>query len=328
MLEALNLVVELSDGGQVGKDLIKRRLKKAYRQGRLAEIPMGNPEQHAEWMYRLCCANLMLGNFTWEGFEHRADWARMLWYRPDAFGIPLWKGQKVKKLLLLGEQGVGDEVMFSSIIPDVLKVADEVELICTDRLVSVFERSFGIKCYPRTEGKELKNAKEVINGHEAYFGLGDLGRLFRRKRADFPGLAYITPDPARIPEMEPYKGAAGISWRGRNGQYKLGEFPKGLSLQYDPWWDEEVETPDIDLKNDIEGVLALLSVLDKVVTVSTSVAHFAGALGVKTDVILAPWQTGTAKSQLNWRWLRDSKKSYWYGNTTVYRNLSEWRAHN
>jgi hypothetical protein len=320
-LEALKCVVDYSTGGPVGKDLVKRRLEKAYRKGRLVE-EVNNPE----WQWRLGAARLMLGDWSWQDWEHRSDWARMLWYRPDAFGIPRWNGRPVGRLLVLGEQGLGDEVMFASCLGD---VKAEVDYLCEARLMGLFERSFGIRCFPREIGQELSAARKLIadRGHDAYIGSGDLPRLFRHKDSDFPQRSWLVPDPSRLVEMEPYRGMVGISWRGRNGQYPLKDFPRGLSLQYNLNWDEEVETPHIDLKDDIEGIVALISVLSRVVTVSTSVAHFAGALGVPTDVVLAPMGTGTTDNQINWRWQDGRKKKVpWYSSVTVYRNLKAWAS--
>lgn len=315
-LAALSLVVQSSTGSQLQKNMIIKRLTKAYKQGRLAEH-IENPE----WMFRLCCAKLMLGNFSWNGWEHRHPWAQMLWFRPDALGIPRWDGRTVKRLLVLGEQGLGDEVMFGSLIPEAKKRASVV-MITETRMQSVFERCFGIETHPRDIGKELKLAKELAKDCDAYIGVADLPRVLGMP----DGRSFLSPDPVRVAEMEPYRGRIGISWRGRNGQYPLKDFPQGLSLQYNLNWDEEVETPHIDLKDDIEGVLALISVLSKVVTVSTSVAHFAGALGVETHVIQAPLGSGSAENQINWRWGMKSR-TQWYRSVTVYRNLNEWRAH-
>jgi hypothetical protein len=316
-LAALTLVVQSSTGSKLQKDLICKRLAKAHKQGRLAEH-IDNPE----WMFRLCCAKLMLGNFSWQGWEHRHPWAQMLWFRPDALGIPRWDGRTLKRLLVLGEQGLGDEVMFGSCIPEAQKRA-EVVMITESRMQSVFERCFGIQTHPRDIGHELTLAKELAKDCDAYIGVADLPRVLGMP----DGRSFLSPDPSRLAEMGIYRGKVGVSWRGRNGQYPLKDFPKGLSLQYDINWDEEVEAPHIDLRNDIEGVIALLSVLSKVITVSTSVAHFAGALGVETEVIQAPVGSGSADNQINWRW-GQRKKVAWYRSVKVYSNLSEWRAEN
>jgi hypothetical protein len=267
----------------------------------------------------------MLGNYNWDGWEFRDPWATMLWMNRTAIGKPIWKGQP-GKVLILGEQGLGDEIMFASCIPDVQKT-NEVGITVSPRLVSIFERNFKCPVYDRNEGKELTKAKELIGGYDYYVGLGDLPRLLRRSRADFPGTPFLEHDPARVEEMEQYRGKVGISWRGRNGFYAIKDFPPGLSLQYDIAWDEEPETAHFDVRHDLEGLLALVSVLEKVVCVSTTVAHIAGALGKKVEVILAPLQTARSKNQLNWRWGLNKPTSPWYNSALVYRNLDEWRKY-
>lgn len=299
---------------------MKKHLRKAHREGRLREW-VDNPE----WQFRLCSANLMLGNYDWRGWEFRDPWATMCWLNPAALGKPRWNGEK-GRVLILGEQGLGDEIMFASCIPDVQRT-NEIGITVSSRLVSVFERNFNCPVHDRREGKELTKARELLPEYDYYIALGDLPRLLRRSRADFPGAPFLTPDPARVEEMERYRGKTGISWRGRNGFYPLKDFPEGLSLQYDIAWDEEPELPHIDVRNDLEGLLALISVLEKVVCVSTTVAHFAGALGKKLEVILAPIQTARSQNQLNWRWGLNKETSPWYKSALIYRNLDEWRRH-
>jgi hypothetical protein len=160
--------------------------------------------------------------------------------------------------------------------------------------------------------------------------------VFRRETASFQRKVYINPDPARLAEMEPYRGMIGISWRGAQGKIDYEKvkamYPNCISLQYDQV-EEDVKRPHIDLRNDLEGILALLSVLDKVVSVSTTVAHMAAASGVKLDVILAPQGSGVRKNILPWRWLDLSsktipRKSKWYGDhVNVYLNWGEYVAH-
>lgn len=320
-IEALELVIDRSDGGgRASKELMKKTLRKAHREGRMRDW-VDNPD----WQFRLCCANLMLGNYTWTGWEFRDPWAVMLWHNQKELGKPKWAGQ-AGRVLILGEQGLGDEIMFSSCIPEVQKT-NEVGITCLPRLRTIFQRSFNCDVYERDEGKELSRAKQLLSGYDFYIGLGDLPRLLRRSRADFPGTAFLKPDPERVEEMAPYRGKVGISWRGRNGFYPLKDFPPGLSLQYDLAWDEEpTETPHIDLRDDMEGLLALVSVLDKVVCVSTTVVHLAGAIGKRVEVILAPMQTSRSRNQLNWRHGIHRETSDWYKSALIYPNLTQWRT--
>ena len=309
-LEALELVIDRSSGGgKVSREFMKKKLRKAFKQGRLRDIAEVNDP---EWKFRLCCANLLLGDYSWEGWEFRDPWATMLWYNPNAVG-KRWNGE-AGRVLILGEQGLGDEVMFASCIKDLQKT-NEVGITCIPRLQSVFQRSFDCETYDRHEGKELSRARELIKRYDYFIALGDLPRYFRKSSKDFTGEPFLKPL-----GKGKYTGI-GISWRGRNGYYPLKDFPKGISLQYDMNWDEEVETPDIDVRNDIEGLLTLINGLDKVVCVSTTVAHLSGAIGKETDVILAPVETARSGQQINWRW-----GSRWYKSVNVFQSMKQWRS--
>ena len=103
------------------------------------------------------------------------------------------------------------------------------------------------------------------------------------------------------------------------------DFPQGLSLQYDRRWYEEARYPEIDLVQDLEGLIALISVLGQVICVSTSVAHIAGAVGTSTDVILAPLDTRHPENMINWRYVRN-KRLPWYNSVKVYPGLREWNV--
>lgn len=215
--------------------------------------------------------------------------------------------------------------MFASCIPDIQKT-NEVGILCQERLMSMFARNFNCPVYKREVGHELSNAREILKDYDAYMAIADLPRVFRRTRQSFPKTPFLKPDPQRLEEMRPYVGRTGVSWRGRNGYYKQDDFPKGLSLQYDIQWDEKPDLPHIDCREDLEGLLALVSVLDRVITVSSTVAHFAGAVGTRMDVIQASVETARSGNQLNWRWgLGES--SYWYGNTFVYRNMEQYKRY-
>ena len=320
-LKALELVIERSDGGgPVAKALLRKKFQKAFREGRFRE-----PDD-PDWKFRICCAKLMMGIYEWDGWEYRDPWAQMLWLNPSAIGKPMWRGEPGRRVLILGEQGLGDEVMFASCIPEIQKT-NHVGITVSTRLMSLFERNFGCPVYDRREGKELSRARELIPGYDCYIGIGDLPRILRRKASDFPGSPYLTAHPDRLQDVEPYRGKVGISWRGRNGFYPLRDFPAGISLQYDPAWDEEAEQPHIDVRNDMEGLVALISVLDKVVCVSTTAAHFAGAIGKSVDVITAPVQTARSKNQMNWRWTR-GPTSPWYKCATIFPSLEQWKRSN
>ena len=274
--------------------------------------------------YNLCATRILQRDFRdYDGWQNRDEWSQAMRYGIST--IPFWDGSPVDKLVVIGEQGIGDEVLFASVIPEALVRCKEVTYCCDERLVMPLARSLpGLN----TKTRYVDARDDLIGGYSAYIPAADLLPLFRRDVTHFPRRPFIKPDPARVAEFEEYRGRIGVSWSGRHGYIDpmaLG-IENPLSLQYD---DDhpEIETPDINLRDDIEGVLALCSVLDKVVSVPTSVWHFAAAVGTKTEVIIAP-QSSEAEVDgvvdlLDWH--VPVGKSVWYGKSFVYANIDEWK---
>jgi len=147
---------------------------------------------------------------------------------------PRWKGEDVtgKKLLLVGEQGLGDEIMFSNILPDAqAAVGDEGKLqICVDpRMVPLYRRS-----YPKAEvgtyddrtliDKDGNKALRLIpfaskdNKPDLWAPMGSALQYYRKSLADFPRQAFLVPDPARVVEFKQRLSSlpgkkVGICWR-------------------------------------------------------------------------------------------------------------------
>ena len=223
-----------------------------------------------EWQWRICCAKLFLGELSWKGWEYRNIRGGMI-----PFDFPKWNKEPVDNLLVYGEQGIGDEVMFSQVLPELRDYANHITFECMERLVPVFRRSFP---WLTVVGRKYYNDGKWARNYDAQVALGDLLPMFRTKRSQFLEGAYLSPDPQRVLEFEEFKGMTGVSWWGRQARLDH-EFPKdSISLQYGDEPHPYIDT-GVDLTNDIEGVLALTSVLEKVVSVPTSIVHFAGAVG-------------------------------------------------
>ena len=270
----------------------------------------------------------MLGWYgDWGGWEYRSEWSAGLWHNPEG----AWDGSRVDRLWVFGEQGVGDEVCFGQVLKEVVPMVGSVVLETEPRLVGMFERSLGVEA----RAAVFRDGKRYFGKPEGpWMALGDLLRYFRKDLKDFKREPYLKALPEQVERFWGFKGRVGISWRGAQGSYPLGEFVEAarvhgtpLSLQYDTGWDEDVVAPPCDLRNDLEGVLGLLSNLSRLVTVSTSVAHFAAALGVPVDLILAP-TNGVRKNLLPFKWYCDPMipRTPWYGdNVRVFRSLDAYR---
>lgn len=249
----------------------------------------------------------------WHFYERR--FLKSTWsVRPRYFPQPIWDGEAAegKTLLLWGEQGIGDEIRFASMIPDVVADGAAVTVECAPKLVSLFARSFPEATVEAAPFAPAEAGEVAFDGH---LPLGSLGRLYRDEAIKFPRTpGFLVPEPAReagFAEQLSALGPApkvGICWRSglagafRNDYYtsvrELGPMLKVpnvtfINLQYDVKVEEIEEAKSrfgidlhclegVDLKDDLDGAAALTANLDLVVSAATSVSCMGGALGVPT----------------------------------------------
>ncbi len=171
-----------------------------------------------------------------EGFreyESRND-ERFRAYLHHIIKAPRWNGEPAEglKLLLVGEQGLGDEFMFANILPDVtadLGPDGKLQIAVDPRLVTLFQRSF-----PNAEvgtyddrtlidndgNKALRIIPFASNGNEPdmWAPMGSALQYYRNSLSDFPHQAFLTPDPVRVAEFREKLAAlpgkkVGICWR-------------------------------------------------------------------------------------------------------------------
>jgi len=156
----------------------------------------------------------------WDEYEWR--FATRAKQRPRAFSCAAWDGSSLtgRNILIHAEQGIGDEIMFATCVPDVIAQAHKVSLTCDRRLEKLVRRSF-----PSANVVGVERGKENwamlaadVNFHSP---AGSLPRFLRRHEGSFPRLAsLLAADPirrqywqARLQSL----GAGlkvGISWRG------------------------------------------------------------------------------------------------------------------
>ena len=249
----------------------------------------------------------------WHFYERR--FLKSTWsVRQRYFPQPVWNGAAAvgKSLLLWGEQGIGDEIRFASMIPDVIDQGALVTVECAPKLAPLFARSFPgatIEAAPFAGGE---------SGEVAFDGqlpMGSLGSIYRDAPEKFPRIpGYLIPDPDRRSHFAGRVQSlgegpkVGICWRSglagafRNDYYtsirELGPMLKipgitFVNLQYDVR-DEEIQEAKsrfgvdlhslegLNLKDDLDGAAALTASLDMVVSAATSVSCMGGALGVPT----------------------------------------------
>ncbi len=250
-----------------------------------------------------------------EAGEMRPGWAEHEWRfaTPQFAGqrrrlsAKAWRGENIarSRLLVWREQGIGDEILFSSCYPDLLKRAGRLVIECDRRLVSLFTRSF--------PGAVVRVDSGDPRDVDVQIAAGGVPRLLRSEIRRFPtNASWLVPDPARVEAWRRRVDAlgpgllVGIGWRSqilnaqRQGAYTSLEqwgpifaVPgvTFVNVQYGPC-EAEIRAAeqrfgvtihrwaDLDLKDDFEGVAALMTNLDLVLSPAMSAGELAGALGV------------------------------------------------
>lgn len=285
------------------------------------------------------------GNFAegWGEYEWR-------WQNPDyverdwGLGLPRWNGDAGADgtLLLWGEQGVGDQILYGTMLQDAKqRWAGPVVVAVERRLVDLFARSLG------ADGITVVARGTPVTA-VAQCPFGSLGRWLRPESSAFSGARpYLKADAARRDALRAsYRALAGdrilggLSWRSGNvtiGQDKsipLAELLPLLqqqdifwvSLQYGDVRDEIAwlrgqgvvlhHDPAIDSLKDMDGFAAQVAALDRVVTVSNTAVHVAGALGVATALLLA-----RGRGRL-WYWPEEGTASRWYRDVRLCRQAA------
>lgn len=248
-------------------------------------------------------ANLALGNWAegWKGYAHSlgGPFRKETQYQDE----PKWDGTPGKTLMVYGEQGLGDEIMYASCVPDACE-QNTVVLECDARLAGLFKRSFPqatVYGTRRLDADWLDNHKL-----DARCAIGDLPRFYRNNRADFPGKPYLTADPERRIQWKALldsfgKKKIGLAWSGGSRHNNPEARAMGLeafrplietvdatyvSLQYKDAT-AEIEASGLPVKHwqrmnshDYDDTAALVAELDMVITVPTTVIHLAGGLGI------------------------------------------------
>lgn len=314
------------------------------------QILAANPEDKEARLY-MAILRLASGRYAegWPDYE-----LRLKGYidNPGFFPYPRWHGEAVpdKTVLIYGEQGIGDQMMFASCIGEAMARMGHCVIYCDRKLGRLFGRSFPEATV--LAGKQGVNAADIPNlsAVDAAIPMGSLPGIFRTTAASFPQHAgYLRAAPERIEHWsarlrEIGDGLkVGISWRGglKQTRRSLRSIPleswlpllrtpnvQFLSLQYTDC-SSEFETLreqfGIDLPlwpeaiRDYDETAALVSALDLVISVQTSVIHLAGALG-KPVWVMVP-------AAPEWRYQTQGETMPWYPSARLFRQqeLHNWK---
>ncbi len=264
-----------------------------------------------------------------------------------------WRGESLagKSIVLWAEQGIGDEIMFASLVPEMASAAARVVLETESRLVPLFARSLpGVEVVARSIPPDPATQDPSIDFQSP---LASLPRRLRRQMSDFTTTgAYLAADPAKVAALRSryLEGAGGgrrlvgVSWHTTNAKLgprrTIGLEAWGpilgvpgvtfISLQYGDWRDAIAAAaratgadfrhdPAIDPLTDMDGFAAQVAAMDLTISIDNSTVHVAGALGRPAWALLpaAP----------EWRWFLRTGTSPWYASLSLLRQetLDDWR---
>ena len=309
---------------------------------------------------------LLLGDYEhgWDDYACRGLGSSTV-FRTLPF--PVWRGEPLegKAVIIVAEQGLGDQVMFASCLPDLLaRHPRRVVLEVFDRIAPTLARSFqNIEVVATKQGNDLDWVRAYPDTDFAIH-LGDLPGAFRRRLEDFPRhQGFLVADPSRVAHWRSMLGRAGpgpyigVTWRGgteltrsplRSMQARqlapLRACTEGsfICLQYNTQAEELEQAAAAGLPllhwpeaiADLDEFAALVSALDLVVTVCNTTVHYAGALA-KPTWVMAPrcpeWRYGYSGTAMPWYpsvvVMRQHDDGNWAGLLDeVCRELTRWSA--
>ncbi|HIO06501.1 TPA: tetratricopeptide repeat protein [Candidatus Poribacteria bacterium] len=313
---------------------------------------------HAEAHNNLAMMLLLKGNFEngWKQYEWRCQCDNFPFEKRD-FPQPFWEGTDLndKSILVWTEQGIGDEIMFTSILPDLLNMNANIIVESDRRMVSLFQRSFPkIQFIPR---QNPPNSQLLNTTIDYQVPIGSLGKWLRIDENSFilNRNTYLCACPKKTSrkrkeyqELANGKILIGISWKstGINQRHTYTKKKKSTPLEY---WQpllaqrncyfinlqygnvkQELnefqkhtdlkiyQDEEIDSLSSLDDFAAQISALDLVISTSNTTVHLAGALGKQVWTLLPHIP--------DWRWTLEREDTLWYPRMRLFRQhrIGDW----
>ena len=298
-------------------------------------------------LFNKAVINLRLGKFR-EGWElytagiSKEDNIREISEKYFSDQTPLWDGKTFDgTLLVYGEQGIGDQLMFGTVLEDLLKVQKNVAIVVDERLTKLFART-----YPSIDVYGL-NEHLTFLSYKKHIAIGDLCKFFRNdiqsfKEGDFKNFETSPEIDNQIKRLMPLGHGLkiGISWLtfAKKNAKKRSLSPEELSsivnssdhtfinLQYGDTRENLehfsklsnkslYDIPGIDLTYNIDSLASIIKNCDLIITIDNSTAHLAASLG-KPVWILLPTNN-------DFRWMEKREESVWYKNALLLRQAKK-----
>ncbi len=259
---------------------------------------------------------------------------------------PQWDGEPLegRRILLWGEQGLGDQIIHARAASTVAAQAENCALECSTRLSKLFKRSFPeIEIWPASTPHSPNLISQKFDFHSSSL---DMNCSLYESETDISPAPYLKADPELTRSLKKKYRATygerpliGISWwsgYSHHAHFKSIALNRWtsilskpdatfLSLQYGEGRSEiasmKAETDlelkqdmDVDPMGDMDIFAAQVAAMDLVITISNTTAHMAGALGVPV------WNlTPTGPARL-WYWFLEGDTSPWYDSMRIFRH--------
>lgn len=261
-----------------------------------------------EERFRRGYALLREGHYA-EGFQLFDAWREIQPW--NDLPIPRWRGGPVSgRLLITGEHGYGDQIMFARFARLLQEAGADVVWMCDPALERLFNRCLGVRAISRDSGQD-------IDGVTCYCPAMALPNAFFPPLTEPPAATYLDLPPAlTAPGLSIGVAAIGNPGFVNDAHRSL---PADLAA-------ELLAVPGVvDLRPESTGAknfydtARVIAGLNLVIAVDTSVAHLAGALG-KPVWILLPHEA-------DWRWMRERSDTPWYRSARLFRQTApgDWR---
>lgn len=293
--------------------------------------------------FNLAVAYLIMGDYQrgWAQYEHRWNYEHLAGLLPG-FEQPRWTGQDIrnKTVLILGEQGHGDNLQFIRFILNIIGLGAKVILQIAEPLIPLVGEADNLKVISPTQTPEDFDYWVPIMSIPGVLGV-TLDNLDSKIQYIYPNTQGAAAWGKRLGFKKRLR--VGFCWSGRRdtwiNRHKGMPFETMVSLinrnpNYE-WVNLQTDCTEEEGKvladagvtcfpGDISNFLDtanLMQHLDVVLSVDTAVAHLAGAMGRPTWVMLN-W------FGLDWRWLLDRNDSPWYPSARLFRqpSMGDWQS--
>lgn len=297
----------------------------------------------AEMRSRFNAAMLYLkaGNFRkgWPAYESRFGVPEVRHLFPERDEERLWDGSDPggKDILVLPEQGYGDQIQFCRYLPLLAARGARVHYACQRELARLFASlAGGIALYPGGTGIPVHDSQCALLSLPGLMGTDALEKI----PASVPYLSAPSADSERWRQRLGHHSGlrVGLVWASNNRDDPYRDRRLQL-IDLAPFWqlagctffslqigrqaDEVLPTGVEDLAGDLHDfadTAAAMSALDLVVSIDTAAAHLAGALGLPVWLLV--------REDAEWRWMTQRTDSPWYPSMRIFRRkgLQSWHA--